>query len=75
MGVFFGRLNNLIIFSGKPSVFGESSDLLNMNEGMNLFLKNLDITFRREQETQRPRINKEESYLDKKQKSAGKYFY
>ena len=43
--------------------------------GMNLFLKNLDITFRRDPTNYRPRINKMNSVKDQEQKSAGSYYY
>ena len=43
--------------------------------GMNLFLKNLDITFRRDPTNYRPRINKGGSVKDQEQKSAGSYYY
>ena len=42
---------------------------------MNLFLKNLDITFRRDPTNYRPRINKMESVKDREQKLAGSYYY
>lgn len=43
--------------------------------GMNSFLKNLDITFRRDPTNYRPRINKLESLKDREQKLAGTYYY
>lgn len=43
--------------------------------GMNLFLKNLDITFRRDPTNHRPRINKMNSVKDTEQKHAGSYYY
>jgi ATP-binding cassette subfamily E protein 1 len=46
-----------------------------MGEGMSLFLKELGITFRRDEDSKRPRINKEGSVLDREQKSSGKYYY
>lgn len=42
--------------------------------GMNAFLKNLDITFRRDPTNYRPRINKADSTKDQEQKSAGTYY-
>lgn len=42
--------------------------------GMNKFLKILEITFRRDPENYRPRINKLNSVLDTEQKSTGNYF-
>jgi ATP-binding cassette subfamily E protein 1 len=46
-----------------------------MREGMNEFLANLEITFRRDERTARPRINKPGSQLDREQKSNGEYYY
>ena len=43
--------------------------------GMNAFLKNLEITFRRDPTNFRPRINKKESTKDREQKLAGTYYY
>ena len=39
------------------------------------FLKVMGITFRRDPQTGRPRVNKEDSRLDKRQKSLGEYYY
>lgn len=43
--------------------------------GMNTFLKQLNITFRRDPSNYRPRINKIDSNKDREQKAAGNYFY
>ena len=42
---------------------------------MNRFLGDLKITFRRDSKTGRPRVNKFNSKLDKKQKQDGEYYY
>lgn len=42
---------------------------------MNLFLRNLDITFRRDPTNYRPRINKHGSTKDREQKDACKLYY
>lgn len=65
----------LMIFEGEPGVRGEASRPLSMREGMNRFLKSLGITFRRDEETGRPRINKMDSQMDRWQKSIGEYYY
>ena len=67
--------DRLMVFDGEPAVRGETSPPVGMREGMNRFLGNLDITFRRDQRTGRPRINKPESQLDREQKNAGEYYY
>jgi len=66
---------SLMVFSGRGGVYGEAVGPLGLREGMNLFLRNLDITFRRDENTQRPRINKPDSKLDREQKKAGEYYY
>ena len=43
--------------------------------GMNQFLNNLEITFRRDPSNYRPRINKMNSTKDREQKLAGTFFY
>jgi len=48
---------------------------LKLEHGMNVFLEEMGVTFRRDQETKRPRVNKEGSKLDKEQKSKGRYYY
>jgi ATP-binding cassette subfamily E protein 1 len=42
---------------------------------MNAFLKDINITFRRDGDTHRPRINKQDSRLDREQKTSGEYYY
>ncbi|MDO5845915.1 MAG: ribosome biogenesis/translation initiation ATPase RLI, partial [Methanocorpusculum sp.] len=64
----------LLVFDGVPGKEGLARGPFEMKEGMNLFLSNLGITFRRDK-TGRPRINKPDSYLDREQKSAGEYYY
>ncbi|MCQ1536227.1 ribosome biogenesis/translation initiation ATPase RLI [Methanosarcina sp. KYL-1] len=65
----------LLVFEGKPSVYGEAHGPFNMKDGMNKFLKNLSITFRRDEETRRPRVNNLGSRLDREQKESGDYYY
>jgi ATP-binding cassette subfamily E protein 1 len=66
--------DRLIIFDGKPGEKGRSSSIGSMQHGMNAFLKKMNITFRQDPRTLRPRVNKKDSQLDKKQKAEGKYF-
>lgn len=64
-----------IVFSGKPSVNGTASKPMSLRNGMNAFLLNLDITFRRDSENGRPRANKRYSQIDRKQKEMGEFYY
>ena len=65
----------LMVFNGVPGYYGTAHTPLEMREGMNAFLKELGITFRRDEETRRPRVNKPESRLDRMQKEQGEYYY
>lgn len=46
-----------------------------MRQGMNRLLEGVQVTFRRDEETHRPRINKEGSVLDREQRAKGEYYY
>jgi len=67
--------DSLMIFSGEPGRRGHASKPLGKSEGMNTFLKELGITYRRDITTGRPRVNKPDSKLDRMQKDEGKYYY
>ena len=67
--------DRLLVFEGEPAEHGRAAKPQGMREGMNEFLSNLDITFRRDERTSRPRINKPGSQLDREQKNAGEYYY
>jgi len=67
--------DRLLVFDGEPAVEGHASPPQSMRSGMNEFLANLDVTFRRDERTGRPRINKPDSQKDKEQKRAGEYYY
>ena len=67
--------NNLLVFQGEPAVNGTVNGTFSMEEGMNLFLKGLNISLRRDKESSRPRINKLDSVLDREQKSKNKLYY
>ncbi|NJD78460.1 MAG: ribosome biogenesis/translation initiation ATPase RLI [Candidatus Methanoperedens sp.] len=67
--------DNLLVFEGQPMVRGEVHGPFDMRVGMNRFLRNIGITFRRDEETKRPRVNKPGSQLDRTQKSEGEYYY
>jgi len=67
--------DKLIVFDGEPAIHGLANPPMGMGEGMNKFLSELNITFRRDEENYRPRINKEDSQKDREQKSSGKLYY
>lgn len=67
--------DRLIVFSGEPGRHGHASTPMPMRDGMNAFLKELGITFRRDPHTGRPRVNKEGSQKDVEQKKKGEYYY
>lgn len=65
----------IVIFEGTSGLDGHASSPLTKAEAMNRFLRSLDITFRRDEQTLRPRVNKSESRLDKQQKDTGNFYY
>lgn len=67
--------SRLIVFDGIPGKQGNALSPMSMRNGMNYFLKQLGITFRRDLTTGRPRVNKQNSVLDKEQKQKGEYYY
>ena len=67
--------DKLIIFQGKPGINGIGSGIQNKFKGMNMFLKDMLITYRRDIESGRPRVNKNNSKLDREQKLSGNYYY
>ncbi len=67
--------DTMIIFEGESGVSGQATSPMPKADAMNRFLKSLDMTFRRDEKSLRPRVNKLESRLDKNQKASGNYYY
>ena len=67
--------DRLMVFDGEPAESGHATNAQEMRAGMNEFLADLDITFRRDERTGRPRINKPGSQKDSQQKRDGEYYY
>jgi ATP-binding cassette subfamily E protein 1 len=67
--------DSMIIFEGESGKTGIATAPMPKPEAMNRFLKSLDMTFRRDEKSLRPRVNKIESRLDKDQKSSGNFYY
>jgi len=67
--------DRLMVFTGEPGVKGYGSAPVSPRDGMNAFLKEMNVTFRRDPETKRPRVNKENSKMDREQKMIGEYYY
>jgi len=67
--------DRLMVFTGDPGREGIAKSPMSLLAGMNMFLKEMGVTFRRDPQTKRPRVNKEGSQLDRYQKSIGQYYY
>ncbi|MFX0064451.1 MAG: ribosome biogenesis/translation initiation ATPase RLI [Candidatus Hermodarchaeota archaeon] len=67
--------DRIMMFTGVPAVKGTIIPPMSKRDGMNTFLKSLNITFRRDSETGRARINKQDSQMDRRQKELGEYYY
>ena len=73
MGTYLA--DRVVVFEGLPAVHARANSPQSLLAGMNLFLKNLQITFRRDPTNFRPRINKFDSQKDQEQKASGDYFF
>jgi len=67
--------DSMIIFEGVSGLSGHATSPMPKADAMNRFLKSLDMSFRRDEKSMRPRVNKLESRLDKEQKSSGNFYY
>ncbi len=67
--------DSMIIFEGVPGLSGHATSPMPKADAMNRFLKSLDMSFRRDERSLRPRVNKLESRLDKEQKNSGNFYY
>jgi len=67
--------DRVIVFDGLPAKNTRAMRPQALTRGMNMFLKNLDVTFRRDPNNFRPRINKHGSQKDQEQKLNGNYFF
>lgn len=67
--------DSIVIFHGIPGREGHATTPKPKVDGMNEFLRSLDMTYRRDETSMRPRVNKLESRLDREQKQSGKFYY
>uniref|UniRef100_A0A8D0L633 ATP-binding cassette sub-family E member 1 n=1 Tax=Sphenodon punctatus TaxID=8508 RepID=A0A8D0L633_SPHPU len=67
--------DRVIVFDGIPSKNTLANSPQTLLAGMNKFLSQLEITFRRDPNNYRPRINKLNSIKDVEQKKSGNYFF
>ncbi|KAF5619546.1 translation initiation factor rli1 [Fusarium tjaetaba] len=67
--------DRVIVFDGQPGIDAHANKPESLLTGCNTFLKNLDVTFRRDPTNYRPRINKSGSQLDQEQKMSGNFFF
>merc|ERR1711899_719083 len=67
--------DRVIVFEGTPSINTKACSPQSLLTGMNKFLEQLQITFRRDPNNYRPRINKANSIKDCEQKLSGNFFF
>ncbi|ALC43530.1 pix [Drosophila busckii] len=67
--------DRVIVIEGQPSVKTTAFSPQSLLNGMNRFLELLGITFRRDPNNFRPRINKNASVKDTEQKRSGQFFF
>lgn len=67
--------DRVIVYEGIPGKSATARSPQELGSGMNAFLKDLQVTFRRDPSNLRPRVNKLGSVKDTNQKKAGTYFF
>lgn len=67
--------DSMVIFEGESGAAGHATSPMPKAAAMNRFLKSLEISFRRDERSLRPRVNKMGSRLDKSQKVSGDFYY
>jgi ATP-binding cassette subfamily E protein 1 len=67
--------DRLVVFQGRSGIEGVANSPEGKRGGMNRFLKDVDVTLRRDKDSLRPRVNKPNSVMDREQKQAGEYYY
>jgi ATP-binding cassette subfamily E protein 1 len=63
-----------MVFLGDPGKEGYTEEPSSVEKAFNTFLSKVEVTFRKDPQTGRPRANKFGSKLDREQKEKGKYF-
>lgn len=66
--------DSLLVFEGEGAVHGSAKGPFRLREGMNRFLQSVNITFRRDHDSKRPRINKPDSRKDREQRAEGDFY-
>jgi ATP-binding cassette subfamily E protein 1 len=66
--------DSLLVFEGEGGVHGKAEGPFKLRDGMNRFLQGVNVTFRRDHDSKRPRINKMESRKDREQRGIGDYY-
>lgn len=66
--------DRVLLFSGEPSKKGIANKIENVKQAFNKFLKEQDMTFRKDPDTKRPRANKLDSQKDREQRKAEMYY-
>ena len=67
--------DKVVVYEGQPGRACKATSPQPMTSGMNQFLKQLDVTIRKDPTNFRPRINKKGSVKDREQKESGNFFF
>lgn len=66
--------DSLLVFEGEGGRHGKAQGPFRLQDGMNRFLEGVNVTFRRDHDSKRPRINKAESRKDREQRTSGDFY-
>jgi ATP-binding cassette subfamily E protein 1 len=63
-----------MVFKGEPGENGKTAEPVKIGDAMDSFLEEVNITFRKDPDTGRPRANKPGSQKDREQRQDGEYY-
>ena len=63
-----------MIFTGEPGETGHATEPMKIGDAMNEFLQEIDLTFRKDPDTGRPRANKPGSQKDQQQRKKDEFY-
>lgn len=67
--------DKIMLFDGIPGKESNVAAPCGVVSGLNHFLKNIDVSMRKDTKSGRPRFNKSDSVMDKEQKHSGRYIF
>jgi len=69
----YNTVDRIIVMEGTPAVEGRVAGIFGKEEGVQMLMKQFDLSYRRDEQTRRLKLNKKGSKKDAELKGSGKY--